>query len=253
MPLRTKLLPASLILLSAVPVIAGAARVSALAAPVTADNARFVAAPVPIVLHIVGATVFCLLGALQFSPALRRRSWHRVSGRITLPCGLVAALSGLWMTVGYPDPPGDGVLLAAFRLLFGSLMSAALVLGFLAIRRRDFRAHRMWMIRGYAIGIAAGTQVVVTVPWVVLFGTPTGTTRAVLLGAAWVINLAVAEWAGRRTPGRGPAARRRGTPGGASTVDGRPDARVGAAERSTTPGTTLVRWGDGDSARPGDV
>ena len=38
-------------------------------------------------------------------------------------------------------------------------MAACLVLGFTAIRRRDIAAHRAWMIRAYAIGLAAGTQV----------------------------------------------------------------------------------------------
>ena len=38
-------------------------------------------------------------------------------------------------------------------------MAAALVLGFAAIRRRDLPAHRAWMIRAYAVGLAAGTAV----------------------------------------------------------------------------------------------
>src|SRR5262245_165828 len=104
--------PAGLIALSAIPVLAGALRIGALAggAKVTEQNARFFASPVPVVLHIVGATVFCMVGAFQFVPSLRRRSWHRVAGRIVLPCGVVAALSGLWMAVFYPLPPSDGDL-----------------------------------------------------------------------------------------------------------------------------------------------
>ena len=37
-------------------------------------------------------------------------------------------------------------------------MAASLLLGITAIRRRDIAAHRAWMIRAYAIGLAAGTQ-----------------------------------------------------------------------------------------------
>ena len=72
---RQWLVPVGLVLLSAVPVLAGAARVGELTggAEVTADNARFLASPVPVLVHIVGATLYCLLGALQFVPALRRR------------------------------------------------------------------------------------------------------------------------------------------------------------------------------------
>ena len=63
------LVPSGLVALSLVPVAAGSARLAQLAggAPATAANERFVSTPLPVVLHIVGATVFCLLGALQFS------------------------------------------------------------------------------------------------------------------------------------------------------------------------------------------
>ena len=45
------------------------------------------------------------------------------------------------------------------RLVFGLAMVVTIVLGFLATRRRDFARHRAWMIRSYAIGLVAGTQV----------------------------------------------------------------------------------------------
>lgn len=189
-------------MLSAVPVAAGSARVAQLAgdAPVTADNARFFAMPLPVVLHIFGASIFCVLGAFQFVPALRRRRprWHRVAGRLLVPCGLVAALSGLWMTLFYDRPPADGDLLTAFRLVFGTAMVVSIVLATFAIRRRDIPRHRVWMTRGYAIGLGAGTQVLTQVPWELLVGAPGEFTRAMLMAAGWVINLVIAEWALRR-------------------------------------------------------
>ncbi len=97
-------------------------------------------------------------------------------------------------------PAADNTLGDAFRLFFGSAMAAAVVLGFVTVRRRDFRAHRAWMIRGYAIAMGAGTQVFTHLPWVLLVGAPTGNTRALLMLAGWVINLAVAEWAIRHRP-----------------------------------------------------
>ncbi|RSM91882.1 hypothetical protein DMH04_00705 [Kibdelosporangium aridum] len=185
---------AGLITLSAVPVIAGAARLTELGSggPISAENARFFAAPLPLVLHIVGASGFCVLGALQFAPRLRRRGWHRTAGRWLVPCGLVAALSGLWMTLSYQIP--DSVVLAAGRIVFGSAMALCLVLGFAAIRRRDFIQHRAWMIRGYAIGLGAGTQVLTLMPLSFADGPPDALSRALLVIAGWVINLAVAEW-----------------------------------------------------------
>ena len=184
-----------LLLLSLVPVVAGAARLTELSigAGVTSANARFFEAPVPVVLHIIGATVFSVLGAFQFVPSLRRRRWHRMAGRVVLPAGLVAALTGLWMSLFYDLPATEGPALLVLRLVFGTAMAASLVLAFIAIRRGDVRTHSAWMTRGYAIGLGAGTQVFTHLPWVLLLGAPDETTRAVLMGAGWVINLAVAE------------------------------------------------------------
>ena len=193
------LIPGSLIALSLVPAIAGIARLAQLAGGVTItpENARFFAARLPILLHIPSVVVFSMLGAFQFSPAFRRRrhGWHRAAGRILIPCGMVAALSGLWMTYVYPWPPGDGQLLYAERLVFGSAMVLAIALSVLAIRRREFVSHGEWMLRAYAIGLGAGTQVLTHLPWFLLVGAKPGERpRAVLMGAGWVINAVVAEW-----------------------------------------------------------
>ena len=122
-------IPAGLIALSFVPIAAGTSRVVQLAvgAEITPDNARFFAAPLPVLLDIASAVVYSVLGAFQFAPGLRRRrpGWHRVAGCLLIPCGLVVALSGLWMTQFYArgaEPPAsfDGPFLYAVRLLAGS-------------------------------------------------------------------------------------------------------------------------------------
>ena len=62
------------------------------------------------------------------------------------------------------------------------------MLGFAAIRRRDIAAHRAWMIRGYALGLGAGTQVFTEGIGGAVFGT--GVLAGDLAkGAAWAINL----------------------------------------------------------------
>ncbi|MBL0170121.1 MAG: DUF2306 domain-containing protein [Gemmatimonadaceae bacterium] len=192
------LVPAGLILLSVVPALAGAARLASVVggAATTAENARFFAAPFSVVLHLLSVIPFSILGALQFSPALRRRyrGWHRTAGKYLVAFGLLAALTGLWMTQTYPWPAGDGEGLYIMRLLFGSAMAVSIVLGVDAVRRRDFTSHGEWMMRGYAIGMGAGTQVLTHLPWFIFVGTPSEFPRTVLMGAGWVINLAVAEW-----------------------------------------------------------
>lgn len=196
------LVPTGLILLSLIPVLAAAARLTELTgSPVeTPQNSRFLGSPIPVVTHIVSVTVFSLLGAFQFVPALRRRrgGWHRIAGRILIPAGLLTAHSGVWMAVLYPHPPGDGDALLALRLVFGTAMIACLALGIRAIRRRDFVDHSSWMTRAYAIGVGAGTQAIVLISESVLFGAMSETPRTIFMGAAWVINLVVAEIVIRR-------------------------------------------------------
>ena len=202
--------PVALVALSAIPLTAGTLRLVQLAggpAVIPADH-RFAGFPLALVLHIVGAAVYALVGAFQFVPRFRRRHlvWHRRAGRALTVAGLMVAGSALWLTLFYPPQPGTGHLLYVLRLVFGSAMAACLVLGFTAIRRRDIAAHRAWMIRAYAIALAAGTQVFTEGIGGAVFGT--GVLRADLAkGAGWVINLAVAEWVIRRP---GPSRTRRG-------------------------------------------
>jgi uncharacterized membrane protein YozB (DUF420 family) len=200
---RGWLAPAGLLVLSFIPVLAGALRVTELAGgpAVMPDNERFAGLLLPLLVHIIGATVYCVLGAFQFPARFRgrHRGWHRVAGRLLVGFGLFAALSGLWLTFTVQPLPGDGALLKAIRLVVGSLMAFSIVAGFTAALRRDFVKHRAWMIRGYAIGQGAGTQAVTQVPWVVLTGiAPHGLSRTLLLGAGWVINLVIAELIIRR-------------------------------------------------------
>lgn len=200
---------AALLLLSAIPLTAGVFRLSELAggAEITPANARFFAVPLPVVLHILSAGVYIILGSFQFATRFRRHrpGWHRVAGRLLVSCGLVVGLSALWMTLFYPHPAGDGELLYALRLLFGSAMVVSIVLGFAAIRRGNVNRHRAWMMRGYAIGLGAGTQVLTLLVGELIAGPPSELKRAFLMGAAWVINLAVAERAIRKRPAPAPA------------------------------------------------
>jgi hypothetical protein len=102
------------------------------------------------------------------------------------------------MAAFYAFPNGDGTLLLVIRLAFGSAMAASLVLGLVAVLRRDFARHGAWMTRAYAIGVAAGTQAIVLAFWISIVGPTDPTTRALLMGAAWVTDLGVAEYVIRR-------------------------------------------------------
>ncbi len=45
-------------------------------------------------------------------------------------------------------------------------MMVSILLGLAAILRRDIARHQVWMMRGYAIAIAAGTQTFTIMPWI---------------------------------------------------------------------------------------
>lgn len=194
--------PAGLILLALIPMVSGALRLTQLGGgpEIVPAGARFTDSPIPVILHIVSATLFCLFGALQFVPALRRtrRSWHRAVGRALLPAGFVVAATGLWMATLYPHPVGDGLALVVIRVIFGSYMLVSLSLGVRALMKHRYVAHGAWMIRAYAIGVGAGTQALALIPGAMMFGPRNETSRAVAMGAAWLINLAVAELVIRR-------------------------------------------------------
>jgi hypothetical protein len=198
--------PAGLIFLSIIPLIFGALRLNELAsgAEITPDNARFFASPSPVVIHIIASAVYALLGALQFVGRLWQRGskWHRWVGRFLVPVGLLVGLSGLWMTVFYPRPEGASNLLYAFRLLFGTGMVLSIIIGYLAILRKDVHQHLAWMTRAYALGLGAGTQVFTGMVGALIFGTPNEFQNALLNGAAWVINLVIAELSIRKSQTR---------------------------------------------------
>ena len=193
---RQWLVPAGLILLTLIPMLAGQARLHELAsgAVETAQNARFIESPIPVIIHIVSVTIFSLLGAFQFVPALRRRRrWHPLAGRILVPAGLLVAFSGMWMASFYPHPAGEGLALTLIRLFFGTAMVASIALGIRAIVQRKFARHGAWMTRAYAIGVAAGTQAIILIPETIVFGPGQEVPRTLAMTAAWVINLAIAE------------------------------------------------------------
>jgi uncharacterized membrane protein len=164
-------------------------------------RASFEAHPVAIRTHVFASALALLLGPLQFSARLRSRHphWHRWSGRIYLGVGvLVGGAAGLAMSVhAFGGLPG--------QLGFAGLALAWLATGALAfasIRRGDVAAHRRWMIRNFALSMAAVT-LRIYLPSSFALGVPFDLAYPVIAWACWLPNLVVAErLALKATPGR---------------------------------------------------
>lgn len=197
--------PVALLALSVIPVTAGTLRLVDVAGgpAVLPANDRYGTFPLPLILHILGASVYALVGSGQFHPRFRRQhlDWHRRAGRVLVGAGLLVAISALWMTLFHEAQPGSGAVLYLLRVTFASAMAACLVLGITAVRHGDIASHRAWMTRAYAIGLAAGTQAFTEGIGEAIFGT--GVLAADLAkGVGWVINLAIAERAIRHPASR---------------------------------------------------
>ena len=98
-------------------------------------------------LHLLGAAVIMLSGALQLLPGLRARapSVHRWNGRLYLGAAVVASLTGIYM-VWWRGAVGGTVQ------HLGTTLNGALVLVFAGmalqrIRVREVEAHRRWALR----------------------------------------------------------------------------------------------------------
>lgn len=189
-----------LLLLGTLPVIGGVLRLGEVSTGSEIDLPW--TAIVAIIAHIVAMTVFCLLGAFQFSPALRTRlGWHRTAGRVLIPAGFIAAMASIWLAVFFNGPPAERAL-AWVRLVFAVLMIIFLVMAVIAITSRDFAAHGAWMTRAYAIAVSGGTQALVVAFWTIPIGDVDAYGETWLVAVGFVINCVAAELLVRRRSGR---------------------------------------------------
>jgi uncharacterized membrane protein len=95
------------------------------------------------------AGVICLcLGATQFSTRLRQRHAHvhRMLGRFYVTGVAIAAPMGIYITIQHNALPAR-----IANITTASLWFLTTAVAFYCIRRRNFREHRQWMIRSYAI------------------------------------------------------------------------------------------------------
>ena len=145
-----------------------------------------------LIIHGAVGALALALGPFQFVEKLRRTrpQFHRVSGRIYLTCILISGVSGLWLAFytpgGLPATSGFFVL-AVLWLLTGSLALRAVL-------KRDYAAHRAWMMRSYALTFGAVTLRIYLGLGVPIAGLPFDQVYGMAAWANWAINLLFVEW-----------------------------------------------------------
>ena len=143
-----------------------------------------------LVVHVAGAATALLVGPVQFSSRLRARfpRLHRLTGRTYAVSCLLGGVSGFLLALGASTGPISTVG-------FGSLAILWIITTSLALRRamqRRFTEHRAWMIRSFALTLAAVT-LRLYLPLASVFAIPFDDAYRAISFLAWVPNLLVAE------------------------------------------------------------
>jgi uncharacterized membrane protein len=141
-----------------------------------------------LVIHVGGAVAALLLGSLQFLPGLRRIAAHRWIGRTYVLGCLVGGTAGLVLAPGSSAGP---IASAGFGSL-AVIWIAVNLLGWRAAMQGRFDAHRRWMIRSWALTLAAVT-LRLYLPLVMALGLPFLPWYRAVAFLCWVPNLVVAE------------------------------------------------------------
>ena len=141
-----------------------------------------------LVIHVAGAVTALLLGSLQFLPVLRRAGAHRWIGRTYLLGCLVGGVAGLILAPGCKAGP---IASAGFGGL-AVLWIAVNLLGWRAALQGRFTEHRRWMIRSWALTLAAVT-LRLYLPLVLAMDLPFLPWYRAISFLCWVPNLLVAE------------------------------------------------------------
>ena len=145
---------------------------------------------IPLSMHLAGGAIALATGAWQLNGRLRHRrpSVHRWLGRSYVVAVVVGAIGAGVLAPGSME----GMVT---HLGFGSLAIAWLgttIAGYRAVRRRDLVSHRRWMLRSYALTLAAVT-LRLYLPISQILGLPFGPSYQAISWLAWVPNLLVVE------------------------------------------------------------
>lgn len=151
----------------------------------------FAQLPLAAYAHFLGGGIAMAIGAFQLHGELRRRSLvaHRWLGRIYVIAVIVGGIAGFVLAINSSAGPvaqwGFGLLAVAW---LASTLNA-----YRNARDRNFTQHRAWMIRSYALTLAAVT-LRVYLPASLIARLPMDVAYPAIAWLCWVPNVLVAEW-----------------------------------------------------------
>jgi uncharacterized membrane protein len=152
-------------------------------------------------LHLLLAVAMIACGAVQLSPAVRRR-WprvHRLSGRVFALAAAVLAIGGLWLVWVRGSVGGIGQHLGVSANALVILACAWFAVS--RARARRMAEHRAWALRLWLVSNGVWFFRVALFLTLVIAGGPVGFDRETFSGplltgyafAQWVVPLAVCE------------------------------------------------------------
>lgn len=160
-----------------------------------------------LVMHVVFASVAIITCVVQIWPWFRGRFpvWHRRIGRVYVWAGVLpAGLSGL--VIGAMTPFGPVAMVST--LLMAPLWLLFTWLAWRAARQRQFRDHRKWMIRSFALTVSIITNRIWGMVAFLAFAdrVPEAELPFVIAGiatwAGWTVPLLISQWWLERKPRR---------------------------------------------------
>ena len=139
----------------------------------------------------IGALVLAI-GPFQFVPRIRTKwpVFHRWLGRVYVAGCLLSGIAGFVLA---SNTNAGVVAQFGFSLLAIAWLTTT-TMAFLHARNRQFAEHRRWMIRSYALTLAAVTLRIYLPVSMAGFGMDFLDVYPAISFACWVPNVIVAEW-----------------------------------------------------------
>lgn len=148
--------------------------------------------------HVYSSIIIISLGLTQFSNLIRNKLSiiHKISGKLyILLILLVAAPSGLIMSYH-----ANGGLLSKISFLILSILWFVFTFNaYKSIKKRNFKKHRNFMFRSYALTLSAISLRLLKYVIVSVFELPPMDTYKIVSILGWTINLAIVEIIIRKT------------------------------------------------------